>query len=219
MNHARHLLALADPDVEIGDDCAVLPLAELVPQEGETVAAFVDRAGWDLQLMPTVCRIGDLYYSADEWSDYQIQANDNVLFISRPAGGGGGGGQGKAIGAAVAMIALAALAPFAVAGLGVAGLGSFSAAGVPALTGWGTALSTAITAGGAMLLSHFLQPKAATPSDKSPELYTFAFQGNQARPQQVIPVNYGRRKTYPDFASQVYSEYDADELIDHGAID
>lgn len=210
MNTVRHILALAEPDAPLGDDCAVVPLAELSPRKGETVAAFVTRSGWDLALMPTVCRIGSRYYGRTEWDKRKIRANDNVLFISRPTGGGGGG-QGKAIGAAIAMIALAVLAPYA-AGAAIAAAGLTGATATIATS----LISTALIAGGSMLLSHFLQPKAATPSDKSPDLYSFAFAGNQARPQQVIPVGYGTRLTYPDFGAPTYSEYDGDAMIDYG---
>ena len=209
MNAVLHILALAEPDALIGDDCAVVPLAELSPRRGETVAAFVTRSGWDLALMPTVCRIGSRYYGRAEWDKRKIRANDNVIFISRPMGGGGGGGQGKSIGAAVALIALAVLAPYAAPAIaGAIGFGGSTLAA--------SLISTALIAGGSLLLSHFLQPKAATPSATTPDLYTFAFQSNQARPQQVVPVGYGTRLTYPDFGAPTWSEFDGDAMIDYG---
>lgn len=200
----RHLLALDD---EAGDDSACLPLAEIEAAPGETLADVLTRTGWNLELVPTVVRVGELYYSRDEWAA-TVVGNDNVLVISRPAGGAGGGGQssGKAIGAAVALIALAVVAPYIAAPLaGAIGGGAFAT----------NLIGTVIVAGGGLLISHFLKPKAAKTAPQTP-LFDFGLAGNAARPLQMVPVGYGKRLITPDFAAPTYSEYSGTQMTTYG---
>jgi hypothetical protein len=200
----RHLLALDD---EAGDDSACLPLAEAEAVAGETVAAVLERAGWNLNLVPTVVRVGDAYLSRDEWATTTLATNDNMLVISRPAGGGGGGqSTGKAVGAAVALIALAVVAPYIAGPLaGAFGGGAFAT----------NLIATVIVAGGGLLISHFLKPKAAKTAAATP-LYDFGLSGNAARPLQMVPVGYGQRLITPDFAAPTYSEYSGTQMTTYG---
>jgi hypothetical protein len=200
----RHILALDD---EAGDDSACLPLAEAEAAPGEMLADVLTRAGWNLDLVPTVVRVGELYYSRDEWATTALAVNDNVLVISRPAGGAGGGqSSGKAIGAAVALIALAVVAPYIAGPLaGAIGGGAFAT----------NLISTVIVAGGGLLISHFLKPKAAKTAPESP-LYNFGLSGNAARPLQMIPVGYGKRLITPDFAAPTYSEFSGSQMTTYG---
>ncbi|WP_236728754.1 host specificity factor TipJ family phage tail protein [Methylobacterium sp. WSM2598] len=112
--------------------------------------------------------------------------------------------------AIVGMIALTALAPYAVAAVGIPALGM--AAG--SLTALGSLASAAIVGAGAFLISHFLQPKAGGKSQADP-LYNFSLQGNQARPMQPIPVLNGRVRFAPEYAAPTYSEYSGDQMIDY----
>ena len=200
----RHLLALDD---EAGDDSACLPLAEAEAVPGEILADVLTRAGWNLDMVPTVVRVGDAYLSRDEWATTALATNDNVLVISRPAGGGGGGqSTGKAIGAAVALIALAVVAPYVAGPLaGAFGGGAFAS----------NLISTVIVAGGGLLISHFLKPKAAKTAAAKP-LYDFGLSGNAARPLQMVPVGYGQRLITPDFAAPTYSEFAGSQMTTYG---
>lgn len=171
---------------------------------GETVQGFLDRHGWIFEL-PTVCRIGDEYYSRSEWLTRVIGYDDRVEFLSRPLGGGGGSSSAKSIGAILALVALTVLAPYAMAAIG--------------LTGAAAQIGTALIIGaGSLLISHFLKPKAGAKTSETDDLYSFGFGGNAARPLQPIPVGYGRTLSFPDYAAPSYSEYHGDSMSEHALL-
>lgn len=192
---------LADP---AGTPLLVVDAAER--RHRETIASFVRRQGWTFAGLPTVCLINGQPVPVREWSHRKLRKRDEVVFLSRPLGGGSASGasSGKSIAAVVAMVALTALAPWAggvIAGaLGLGGAGSTAAGIAGAL----------ILAGGGLLLSAFMRPKAGGKSEKSDDLFSISADGNTARPLQPIPVGYGRRLIYPDFAAPPYSEFAGD---------
>lgn len=204
----KHNLLVFDPerdDVRLPESGLVLPIAEHKTRKRKpTIEQVLAEAGWRFDL-PTVCKVNGVYYSRAEWATHRLAANDNVEFLSRPLGGSNSGYSGKSIGAIVAMVALTALAPWAMGAIGLTG----TAASVG---------SSLLIAGGAMAISHFLQPKAGGQTDAKDELYSFGFGGNQARPLQPIPVLYGRTLSFPDFAAPKYSEFDGDSMTEYALL-
>ncbi|CAK7070405.1 MAG: Chromosome partition protein Smc [Kerstersia gyiorum] len=151
-----------------------------------------------------VVNVNGEWLTQDKWAR-RVERDDVVLAAILPAGGGGSNPL-----QIVAMVALAA----ATAGIGsvamgaAAGLGTFGAAAVGGLAAAGVAIA------GGMLLSA-LFPPAKTPSTMAREqaspTYTIGAQGNMARLMESIPVQYGRYRAYPDFASQPYTELDGNQ--------
>jgi hypothetical protein len=179
-----------------------------LPLHGETVSEFLDRVGWDVNRIPTICVIDGLPVLRSEWSVTRADTQQ-VWFVSRPHGGGSSGGGSKAlqIGGIVAMIALAAAAPWA-AGLLAPIIGISSTAGIAALT-------AGIALGGGMLISTVINMVAGGQNkeeqDDAAQVYSLQAASNSARPLGVIPVNYGRQKRLPDYGSQPWSEYIGNE--------
>ncbi|CAM4136599.1 phage tail protein [Kerstersia similis] len=151
-----------------------------------------------------VVNVNGEWLTQDKWAR-RVERDDVVLAAILPAGGGGSNPL-----QIVAMVALAA----ATAGIGsvamgaAAGLGTFGAAAVGGLA------AAAVAIGGGMLLSAIFPP-AKTPSTMAREqaspTYTIGAQGNMARLMESIPVQYGRYRAYPDFASQPYTELEGNQ--------
>jgi len=123
-----------------------------------------------------------------------LQDNDVVQIAYLPKGGGGGGSNIKSIIGAV-LIAVAAYFTFGLSLVATAavGIGAFA---VLSLAG-----------------STVPQPSTSmgkTSSSTSPT-YSLNAQGNNARLLEAIPRVYGRMRTFPDLASQPYSEYEGNE--------
>lgn len=206
----KHNLLVFDPerdDPRVQESGLVLPIAEHKTRKRKpTIEQVLAETGWRFDL-PTVCKINGVYYGRAEWATHKLAANDNVEFLSRPLGGSSGGGSSaKTIGAIVAMVALTALAPWAAGAIFGAGTIAASVA------------ASVMIAGGAMAISHFLQPKAGGQTDAKDELYSFGFGGNAARPLEPIPVLYGRTLSFPDFAAPKYSEYDGDSMTEYALL-
>ena len=214
----RHSLQVFDPtDDSLREaDAFVLPVRDAEAVMGETVAAYLKRVEWRFDL-PTVCKINGEFYGRAEWETKALALNDNIEFISRPGdfGGGSRGGGAKSIMGVVALIALTVLAPYAVGAAGAAGATALGTSAAT-LTFAGKLAAAAIIGAGALVVSHFLKPKAGGKTNASEELYNFGFQGNAARPMQPIPVLNGRLKFSPDFAAPTYSECVGGTLTDHG---
>ena len=129
----------------------------------------------------------------------RVRDGDQLRFVTLPMGGGGGGGGGGSNPLQVLLsVALFAFAPWA-AGILLPGqaAGSFLLAGATA----GIQL-----AGSALINALMPVPKFANLPAPSPT-YTLAAQGNAARIDQAIPVQYGRLLSFPDLAAQPYWEY------------
>ena len=131
------------------------------------------------------------------------QGRRQVIFLSRPLGGGDGGG--KNVLGLVALIAASALALWVPGALGLAG------------TLAGTLITAGITVGASLLINALVAPKAGgqadagTPQDSAPQAFSLSAAGNSARALQTIPVSYGRLRKYCDFATLPWSEFVGDE--------
>ncbi|MDB5597369.1 MAG: hypothetical protein JWM36_4330 [Hyphomicrobiales bacterium] len=186
------------------------PAERMRARRGETISNFVKRSGWQARGLPIVCaRIvaGDMRpVLRKDWS-LRIKPSDQIVFLSQPLDGGGGGS--RSVGALLATIAVITLATL------VAGPGGFLAS-----AGFGaTALavtSALIIAGGSFLISHFLAPKSGAKSKDGDDPLSISLSGNKARPQQPIPVHYGRLKFNPDFASPPWADYSGQDQTFHG---
>ena len=123
-----------------------------------------------------------------------VRNGDQLVFVTLPLGGGGGGGSNPL--QIILSIALFAVAPWAAGVLTGATSGILFA---------GARLGVQL-AGMALLNALFPPPKSNTGPTPSPT-YSLQVQGNTARLEQPIPVQYGRLLSYPDFAAQPYVEY------------
>lgn len=177
-----------------------LTLKREEPIVGETITEFLERTQWDFRI-PTVCSLNNLPVLRKEWATTTISAPDKICFISKPHGRGGGGGKMNNVFALVAVVALAVVAPWVAGSIFAAGSLGFYAT------------VAAITVGGGLLIQSFLAPKPAKSSDPEsiPQMYSLTASGNTANPLQPIPVQYGRLKTEPPYASIPWGEFIGDD--------
>ncbi|MET4817577.1 host specificity factor TipJ family phage tail protein, partial [Endozoicomonas lisbonensis] len=133
--------------------------------------------------------------------DYDRPIDQAVCFVALPRGGDSGSNPF----AAIAMIALMVVAPYAAGAVGGAmGLGTVGTAVVQA---------GIMIAGGAMINAMLPPPGlpgTATPSQGSPT-YNIQAQMNAARRGQPVPVGYGRTICFGDLAAQPHTEFDENE--------
>lgn len=182
--------------------------ARVLPLEGETISAFIERNGWEFKL-PTICVVNKEPVPRAEWGSLVITQIDEVTFLSKPFGDGGGGGASKwaSVIGLVAIVALTAFAPY-LAGLAAGALGVTSTAGI-------ALIQAGIVIGGSLLISTLIQAfaggQAKSSDDKISQLYSFGTQSNAPRPFQSIPVNYGRSRLWPDLAAPSWTEYISNE--------
>ncbi|MBM21242.1 MAG: hypothetical protein CMN87_14630 [Stappia sp.] len=133
--------------------------------------------------------------------------SDHVAVIVLPRGGD----DGKSVLGLVAMIALAAFAPWA----GGALAGALGFGGNALVAG---AIGSAILAGGGILINTLLAPPpAATAADQlqASPTYTASASGNQARLFAPIPVQYGEHVMVPDYVSDPYQEFSGNDQYLH----
>lgn len=204
----RVTLSIVGPDSE----APLLTVDHAKFKAGETISEFIERSGIDVYSLPVVCKVNGKYVLGREWDKRRLKGRDRVEFLARPGRGamGGGGRSGaKSIGSIVALVALSVLAPWAGGAMaGALGLGASTIGGVS----FSSVFSGIILAGGSFLISQFLKPNVGGQSEKKADIYTISASGNTARPQQLIPVGYGRVIQAPDYAAPPYSEYDGDEM-------
>lgn len=185
MSHVRHLVL---PGYETARNDVVV---------GESISAFLERNEWDFQL-PTICVMNGTPILRKAWATTAISDPDEVVFYSKPYGGNNGTGKALQVAGIVALIAIAAFAPWAAVNIAGFAQGTFGF----------YAVSAAITVGGGLLVSTFLSPKAATNGDgEISQIYSLSAAGNTANPFQVIPVQYGRLKFLPSYASLPWTEF------------
>ena len=190
------------------------------PRRRETLRAFVDRQGWERRGLPVVA--GELVPGRDgpelrpimraEWERRSLRRRDTVVFLTMPRGGGGGNNS-KSIGSVVAMLAVIAIATAIAGPMGAA---AATAAGFGSAAIWTSVISATIIAGGSFLVSHFLMPQSGGKAQPAPDIFTVALSGNKARPQQPIPVQYGRIKANPDFCAAPWGDYEGTDQVFHG---
>lgn len=175
--------------------------ARAVPFVEETIQQFLERTEWDFKV-PTICVCNGQPILRREWAEYPISMGD-ITFVSRPHGGSGGGSKLAQVAGIVGMIALAAVAPWAAGALAPI-LGITSASAI-------SALAAGIVLGGSLLISSVIKWAAGgQSSDTLPDasqVYSLSAAGNSGRPLDVIPVNYGKIKVVPDYASAPWAEY------------
>lgn len=154
---------------------------------------------------PVICLSGDRPVMRAEWRR-KVRHGEVLTFVSLPLGGGGGGSN--------PLRTLLMIGLFAIAGP-LAGMitGVLPAVGAAAGGSLGFAFSATrfgiVLAGSALI--NAVVPMAKVQTNTPSPTYTLTAQGNQARVEQVIPVQYGRMLSYPDFAAQPYWEYGGQE--------
>jgi predicted phage tail protein len=145
-----------------------------------------------------------------EWSR-RLRDGDQLAFVCLPRGGGGGSNPLRL----VLMIAVMVFAPYA-AGLINGAIGLSTTAGSMAMMG----MTAAVGMVGSMLINAIIPPPKPPSSSYSgggysgvaaSPTYSLTAQGNQARIESAIPVQYGRMLCYPDFAAAPYLEYAGNE--------
>jgi len=146
--------------------------------------------------LPYICLVNGAPLLRAGWRR-RVRDGDQVAFVTLPQGGG----NGSQVLAVVAMIAVSIWAPYAggwmATQLGTAGL-------APVFTG------ATMVAGAALISAVIPPPKPASanaPLAGPSPTYSLQAQGNMARLEAAIPVQYGRMMCYPDFAAQPYAEY------------
>ena len=144
------------------------------------------------------------------WQRRRLIDGDQLMFVTLPRGGGGGGNGGSN-----PLQVLLTVALFAFAGPLAGVLTGTTAAAAAAAGGWqaiifaGTRMAIQM-AGSALINAMFPAPRSGSGPTPSPT-YSLTAQGNVARLEQPIPVQYGRLLCYPDFAAQPYWEYAGQE--------
>lgn len=163
-------------------------------REIKDIAPITDRA--------FICLLNGEPLLRADWN-YKTKNGDEIAFVVLPAGGGSGSNPLKTI----LMIAVMAFAGPLAAGLPGAGTTLFGEITLGSLYKAGIGLL------GSMLVNAIIPtPKppsaqqAARLAAASPT-YSLNAQGNIARIEEPIPVQYGRMISYPDFAAQPYTEY------------
>lgn len=135
----------------------------------------------------------------------RLRHGDHVMFCILPRGGGGGGSNPLRALLSIALMAFAPWAAGAIFGVGASGLATTATLFGSFTVGQATALGIYM-AGSALINAVLPMPKAPKGPEVSPT-YTIGAQGNLARIEQAIPVQYGRLLAWPDFAAQPYTEY------------
>lgn len=155
---------------------------------------------------PMVCIVNGIPLKRDYWMRRKVYRKDLVEF--HPVFLGGGGGGSRSILGAIASIALVIAAPYIVGAFNSAALGTAGA-----LTNLGRLVAAGIVLLGNTLISAVINPgggRNGRDPDKASSIYDVDTQGNQAKIFSPIPVQYGRMKAYPDYASQPYVRYRTD---------
>ena len=148
-----------------------------------------------------------------------VERDDLIAILFLPQGGGGGGSNplkivlsvalmviAPQIGAAAMNTAWAAEAVLASGGFITGSMISMAVSGAVSFVG--NALINAMAGGSAPKTTTALQQQSfAAPSPT----YNLQAQGNMARLDAAIPVQYGRVCAYPDFAAQPYVEFSNNE--------
>ncbi|CAL8981537.1 hypothetical protein RHODGE_RHODGE_02838 [Rhodoplanes serenus] len=150
------------------------------------------------------------------WATTLVRPDEIVLITYIPLGGGGAGGQStaKQIGSAVAMLALAAIAPYAAPALLA---GASSATGLllsgNAFLAANYMLQAGLVVGGAYAISLATRAKANSQDSDTRPVYGVSGGGNLPRQGDRIPVGYGRFWSQPDLTQPDYTQFDGEDQI------
>lgn len=168
--------------------------------------------------VPMVCLIDGVPMKREWWMQRPVCEGDMIQFAPVYLGGKGGS---RSILAAIAAIAIAWFAPQFVSTWGSAFATAPLAAG-GTLTWLGHLAVAGIVMVGNALISAVVNPggNQGIEPDKASSIYSVDTQGNAAKVFSPIPVQYGRMKYYPNYASQPYVEYhtrepDIEQTIPH----
>ena len=139
-----------------------------------------------------------------EWRR-KLRHGDHLVLSCLPAGGGGGAGSNpmRTI-LTIALLAFSGQIGLALAGnaAGTVLFGSFTI---------GKALGLGVMLAGSAAINA-LMPQSLSAASMAPSpTYALTAQGNAARLDQPIPVQYGRMLSWPDLAAQPYTEYSGSE--------
>jgi sulfur carrier protein ThiS len=151
-----------------------------------------------------ILRNGEAVLRAD-W-DQVISTGDLLSIVLLPQGGGDDGGSNVL--QVILMIVVAVLSFYTGGAVGAA----YGA-------GYGAAAQAAVGIVGAVLVNALVPPpkpqglnsQAGGDSVAASPTYNIAAQGNAARLEGAIPIQYGRMVIYPDFAAAPYVEYAGNE--------
>ena len=141
----------------------------------------------------------------------RLRNGDHLVFWTLPRGGHGGSNPLQLL----PSLAVLAFAPFAVGLLGPA-FSSFNIfTGVTAFTALGNATVIGLTFAGQALVSALIpsQSSGALSIPAASPTYSLQAQGNAARLENAIPVQYGRLLFSPDLAAMPYTEFVGGELF------
>lgn len=170
------------------------------------IRALAPRTG-----QPTIAYLNGRVILRAEWRR-RVTDGDVVAFVVLPSGGGGDGGKNP-------MMMVLSIAMMAVSGpMATALLGDMAGMQVLGSITLKTIVGGAISMAGNALISAAFAGKPSMPSPQvassysapSPT-YNLQAQGNMARVDAAIPVQYGRMMSYPDLAAQPYIEYAGNE--------
>ena len=155
---------------------------------------------------PYICVVNEKPISRAHWGSYIVKTSDTVVFLAFPQGGGDGGSN------PIKTIALIAVAAFAfTTGTWLLGMGA-----TPFVQG---AVSGLIMAGGSYLVNVAFPPEkpefdiqsGTTRAGTSLSTYNINDRGNNSALNNIIPVQYGRLKRYPQYAMQSWSQFENNE--------
>ena len=136
----------------------------------------------------------------------RLRDGDQLVVMVLPRGGGGGGGGSNPL-RTILSLALMAFAPWAAGAL----LGASAGTVLFGTFTLGQATALGIYMAGSALINAALPAPGSKKQPVPSPTYTLQAQGNSARLDQPIPVQYGRMLSYPDFAAQPYAEYSGNE--------
>jgi hypothetical protein len=159
--------------------------------------------------LPTIAYLNGRVILRKEWHR-RVAPGDVVAFVTLPLGGDGEKNPLQM----VAMIALMVYAPQMAAAMW-AEAGAIQIVGSITLN---TITSGIISMAGNALIGAAFAGKPAEPSPMAQSMmatpsptYNINAQGNMARINAAIPVQYGKMMAYPDFAAQPYAEFAGNE--------
>ena len=146
--------------------------------------------------LPFICLYNGKPLLRGEWNTTIAGDQDTVHFVMLPQGGGGSSDPLRIVMSIAIMIAAIYFPP----AMGLYGLA-------------GAAAGAAISIAGSLLMNAILPAQATPQATRMSSLaaasptYSLSAQGNAARIGQPVPVQYGRCKSWPDFAAAPYTDF------------
>ena len=156
--------------------------------------------------LPYICLLNGNPLLRKDWGR-ALAETDIVNFVVLPQGGGSSN--------PLRIVAMISVMAFAAWVGPIAGAWAFGSTYMGSVVG-GAIASAAIGLVGSALVNALIPEKTPLSSSgyssvESSPTYSVNAQGNSARIGEVIPVQYGRHRCYPDFAASPYLEYAGNE--------